>query len=167
MGMLPSTTGPPSHRVLATHHRHCQRFSNVVFGRILPSHAAVADIVFEQASLLYSAATPTCSRRNLVSRALSNGDAEANLHADVPIPARLSSDPPATTSRQESPVLVKVRFSVHYRVHSRQMLFVGGSEMPFGWSFLSIARVPMIWSPGDIWTAEVCSGVAEVVVCDG
>lgn len=27
--------------------------------------------------------------------------------------------------------------------------------MPFGWSFLSIARVPMIWGPGDIWTAEV------------
>ena len=46
------------------------------------------------------------------------------------------------------------RLSVHYRVHSRQMLCIGGSQIPFGWSFLSIAKVPMTWSEGDIWTAE-------------
>ncbi len=153
MVMLPTPPPPPSHHARAIHQRCC----NVVLrGRTVPSHTPVA-VSMEQASLLYPAATYTCSRRSLACRTLSNGDAEANLQADVPIPARLSSDPPATSSRQvESPVLVKVRFSVHYRVHSRQMLFVGGSEMPFGWSFLSIARVPMIWSPGDIWTAEVC-----------
>ena len=44
---------------------------------------------------------------------------------------------------------------MHYRVHSRQMLCIGGSQIPFGWSFLSIAKVPMTWSEGDIWTAEV------------
>ena len=48
------------------------------------------------------------------------------------------------------------RLSVHYRVHSRQMLCIGGSQIPFGWSFLSIAKVPMTWSEGDIWTAQVC-----------
>ena len=51
--------------------------------------------------------------------------------------------------------LVKVRLSVHYRVHSRQMLCIGGSQIPFGWSFLSIAKVPMTWNTGDIWTCEV------------
>ena len=44
---------------------------------------------------------------------------------------------------------------MHYRVHSRQMLCIGGSQIPFGWSFLSIAKVPMTWSDGDIWTADV------------
>ena len=52
--------------------------------------------------------------------------------------------------------LVRVRLSVHYRVHSRQMLCIGGSQIPFGWSFLSIAKVPMVWNKGDVWTAEVC-----------
>ncbi len=47
------------------------------------------------------------------------------------------------------------RLSVHYRVHSRQMLCIGGSQIPFGWSFLSIAKVPMQWSEGDIWSTEV------------
>lgn len=51
--------------------------------------------------------------------------------------------------------LVRVQLSVHYRVHSRQMLCVGGSQIPFGWSFLSIAKVPMTWNQGDIWTCEV------------
>lgn len=53
--------------------------------------------------------------------------------------------------------LVRVQLSVHYRVHSRQMLCVGGSQIPFGWSFLSIAKVPMTWNQGDIWTCEVRS----------
>lgn len=43
---------------------------------------------------------------------------------------------------------------MHYRVHSRQMLCIGGSQIPFGWSFLSIAKVPMQWSEGDVWTTE-------------
>lgn len=51
--------------------------------------------------------------------------------------------------------LVRVRLSVHYRVHSRQMLCIGGSQIPFGWSFLSIAKVPMAWNNGDVWTCEV------------
>ena len=35
------------------------------------------------------------------------------------------------------------------------MLCVGGSAIPFGWSFLSIAKVPMCWEPDDIWVVEV------------
>lgn len=35
------------------------------------------------------------------------------------------------------------------------MLCVGGSAIPFGWSFLSIAKVPMSWQPVDIWTVDV------------
>lgn len=58
---------------------------------------------------------------------------------------------------QEEPPLVRVRLSVHYRVHDRQMLCIGGSQIPFGWSFLSIAKVPMTWTEGDLWTTEVCS----------
>lgn len=54
--------------------------------------------------------------------------------------------------------LVKVRLSVHYRVHSRQILCIGGSQIPMGWSFLSIAKVPMTWNAGDIWTCEVRLG---------
>ncbi|KAJ9517787.1 hypothetical protein QJQ45_004092 [Haematococcus lacustris] len=38
---------------------------------------------------------------------------------------------------------VRVRLSVHYRVHSRQMLCIGGSQIPLGWSFLSIAKVEL------------------------
>eukprot|EP00951_Prasinocladus_malaysianus_P005236 scaffold37202_cov47-Prasinocladus_malaysianus.AAC.2 len=52
--------------------------------------------------------------------------------------------------------MVKVRLSVHFKCTSpRQMLCIGGSNIPFGWSFLSIAKVPMSWSEGDNWTAEV------------
>ena len=61
----------------------------------------------------------------------------------------------AGQARSREPPLVRVRLSVHYRVHSRQMLCIGGSQIPFGWSFLSIAKVPMAWTAGDLWTAEV------------
>lgn len=57
-------------------------------------------------------------------------------------------------SKEKVP-LVRVRLSVHYRVHSRQMLCIGGSQIPFGWSFLSIAKVPMEWNPDDVWVTEV------------
>jgi hypothetical protein len=56
---------------------------------------------------------------------------------------------------KKTPPLVRVRLAVEYRVHSRQMLCVGGSNIPFGWSFLSIAKVPMSWAPDDIWGVEV------------
>ena len=46
-------------------------------------------------------------------------------------------------------------------MHSRQLLCIGGSQIPFGWSFLSIARVPMVWTEGDIWTTEVCGAVLQ------
>lgn len=36
---------------------------------------------------------------------------------------------------------VRVRLSVHYRVHRRQMLCIGGSQIPFGWAFISITKV--------------------------
>eukprot|EP00877_Chromochloris_zofingiensis_P003243 jgi/Chrzof1/1291/Cz10g01130.t1 len=60
---------------------------------------------------------------------------------------------PTQQPEKEKP-LVRVQLSVHYRVHSRQMLCIGGSQIPFGWSFLSIAKVPMTWNQGDIWTCE-------------
>jgi hypothetical protein len=60
--------------------------------------------------------------------------------------------------------LVRVRLSVHFRVHSRQMLCIGGSQIPMGWSFLSISRVPMTWNNGDIWTVEVGLGGVIVIV---
>ena len=67
--------------------------------------------------------------------------------SDVSQPEQPSAPPP--------PKLMRVRLSVHYRVHSRQMLCIGGSQIPFGWSFLSISKLPMIWNEGDVWTAEV------------
>lgn len=54
------------------------------------------------------------------------------------------------------PPMVKVRLKVHYRCFNRQMLCIGGSNIPFGWSFLSIAKVPMSWTDGDVWVTEVC-----------
>lgn len=57
---------------------------------------------------------------------------------------------------------VRVRLSVPFRVPRRQMLCVGGDKLPFGWSFMSIAHVPMTWNPGDIWTVEVCT-VPEII----
>jgi len=51
--------------------------------------------------------------------------------------------------------LVRVRFQLQYRCHSRQMLAIAGSSAPLGWSFLSIARNPLIWKEGDWWTIEL------------
>ncbi|DBA84831.1 TPA: hypothetical protein ACH3X1_005862 [Trebouxia sp. C0004] len=69
----------------------------------------------------------------------------------VQFPKRSESE----ADTKKDPPLVRIRLSVNYRVHSRQMLCIGGSQIPFGWSFLSIAKVPMVWNQGDIWTAEV------------
>lgn len=59
------------------------------------------------------------------------------------------------SSLKRTPPLVRVRLSVEYRVHSRQMLCVGGSAIPLGWSFLSIAKVPMAWQPTDLWMVDI------------
>jgi hypothetical protein len=59
------------------------------------------------------------------------------------------------SSSGESQRKVRVRLSVPFRVTKRQILCVGGDKLPFGWSFMSIAHVPMTWNPGDIWTVEV------------
>ena len=69
----------------------------------------------------------------------------------IQFPRRSESEP----GPRKDPPLVRIRLSVNYRVHSRQILCIGGSQIPFGWSFLSIAKVPMVWTQGDIWTAEV------------
>ena len=50
---------------------------------------------------------------------------------------------------------VRVRFKLQYRCHSRQMLAIAGSMSPLGWSFLSIARNPLVWREGDWWTIEL------------
>eukprot|EP01026_Neomeris_dumetosa_P073786 TRINITY_DN7629_c0_g1_i13.p2 TRINITY_DN7629_c0_g1~~TRINITY_DN7629_c0_g1_i13.p2 ORF type:complete len:444 (-),score=75.91 TRINITY_DN7629_c0_g1_i13:1312-2643(-) len=60
--------------------------------------------------------------------------------------------------KQEKPTeqrKILVRFKVNYRVHSRQILCMGGSQLPFGWAFLSITKVPMTWNKGDDWTREL------------
>ena len=78
----------------------------------------------------------------------------------IQFPKRSESEP----GPRKDPPLVRIRLSVHYRVHSRQILCIGGSQIPFGWSFLSIAKVPMVWTQGDIWTAEVrsCALIAMI-----
>ena len=76
---------------------------------------------------------------------------ETSGRSYLEFPAR----PESSRDKAKDPKLVRVRVSVPYRVHSRQMLCIGGSQIPFGWSFLSIAKVPMTWTEGDIWQAEV------------
>lgn len=67
-------------------------------------------------------------------------------------------------ARQNKERTCRVRLSVHYRVHSRQMLCIGGSQIPFGWSFLSIAKVPMTWNQGDVWICEVSAASAAQLI---
>ena len=71
--------------------------------------------------------------------------------------------PASSSSAPASPQpLIRVRLTVPYRVHSRQMLCIGGGQIPFGWSFLSIAKVPMSWTPEDVWVAEVAFSTARL-----
>ncbi|MEW5317626.1 MAG: hypothetical protein WDW38_008909 [Sanguina aurantia] len=79
---------------------------------------------------------------------MSDSDAEEEI-TEQPTPFELSQ----RIDKQRP--LIRVRLSVHYRVHSRQILCIGGDRIPFGWSFLSIAKVPMTWENGDVWTCEV------------
>ncbi|EIE21195.1 hypothetical protein COCSUDRAFT_57107 [Coccomyxa subellipsoidea C-169] len=108
-------------------------------------------------------ASPEARSREAVSCAAlgSDGDASSEAQSRQGEPSNSGSSYPFQGRRepeaepQGEPVLVRVRLSVHYRVHSRQMLCIGGSRIPFGWSFLSIAKVPMVWTEGDLWTTEV------------
>lgn len=86
---------------------------------------------------------------SLVLRVSSRGGGYPDEEEEVPTKFELMQRP------DKQKPLVRVRLSVHYRVHSRQMLCIGGSQIPLGWSFLSIAKVPMTWNSGDIWTCEV------------
>lgn len=96
-----------------------------------------------------------CRAASLVINVLSAGGGaerfrdEDDFAPEVPTKFELAQRP------DKQKPLVRVRLSVHYRVHSRQMLCIGGSQIPFGWSFLSIAKVPMAWNNGDVWTCEV------------
>mmetsp|Transcript_14404 Transcript_14404/g.43553 ORF Transcript_14404/g.43553 Transcript_14404/m.43553 type:complete len:374 (+) Transcript_14404:85-1206(+) len=83
------------------------------------------------------------------SASLSDGAGRGPVYMDFP-----SRSGQPESLEEEQPKLIRVRLSVHYRVHSRQMLCIGGNQIPFGWSFMSIAKVPMQWSEGDIWSAE-------------
>lgn len=110
-----------------------------------PSRASTFDLI------------PTITVSTL-GRSESPSDSAPSTSGRVPVEGAFIEFParePAEQSPRPQPPLVRVRLSVHYRVHSRQMLCIGGSQIPFGWSFLSIAKVPMAWSPGDVWTAEV------------
>jgi hypothetical protein len=103
--------------------------------RITPSHLSV------------------CCQRFVSCQALALNERSYSDEDDFPseIPSKFE-----LLQRFERPKpLVKVRLNVHYRVHSRQMLCVGGSNIPFGWSFLSISKVPMTWNHGDVWSCEM------------
>ena len=82
-------------------------------------------------------------------------------HSELPTRYELSQRPD-----KQKPT-VRVKLSVHYRVHSRQILCIGGSQIPLGWSFLSIAKVPMTWTPGDVWTCEASWWFATHLARDG
>ena len=82
-------------------------------------------------------------------------------HSELPTRWELSQRPD-----KQKPT-VRVKLSVHYRVHSRQILCIGGSQIPLGWSFLSIAKVPMTWTPGDVWVCEVRNVVSMPRASDG
>ena len=43
----------------------------------------------------------------------------------------------------------------HLLWYHRQTIAVAGSMSPLGWSFLSIARNPLVWDEGDWWSIEV------------
>lgn len=112
----------------------------------------------------------TCTRLSAANSSSSSSDGFARNEAQ---PRRIDSSP------NQPKTLVRVKYQVsslssyntyissiqttdhpcplqlHYRVHSRQILCIGGSHIPLGWSFLSIAKVPMTWNAGDIWTCEV------------
>ena len=88
-----------------------------------------------------------------------------NRQADSSSSSREYLDFPNRSTAASSPPLIRIRLTVPYRVHSRQMLCIGGSQIPFGWSFLSIAKVPMSWNPEDIWVAEVGSVLSLACTC--
>ena len=102
-----------------------------------------------------AASVPSASRQDSVALAALGGDAEGAGPQGRPPDAGSSWNVAASRASEGEPQLVRVRLCVNYRVHSRQMLCIGGSQIPFGWSFLSIAKVPMVWTEGDLWTAEV------------
>ena len=100
--------------------------------------------------------TPTSRRPNIYSLAVgttSGGFKDDDRDEDYPFELPTRFELMQRPDKQKP--LVRVRLSVHYRVHSRQILCIGGSQIPLGWSFLSIAKVPMTWNSGDIWTCEV------------
>ena len=135
--------------------------------RHLPEHicqpvraAAACDSVTSAVSRLGSDLQPRFAAslqgpRESVDRLSGRGPgtpAETSGRTYLEFPARREDK----SERAREPELVRVRLTVPYRVHSRQMLCIGGSQIPFGWSFLSIAKVPMTWTEGDVWQAEVC-----------
>ena len=95
----------------------------------------------------------------------------SELNESVPSTSgRPSSDVPyvqfpvrhnAEAGSSQQPHMVRVRLHVQYRVHSRQVLCIGGSQLPFGWSFLSIAKFPLAWNPGDVWSTDVILSTAQ------
>ena len=85
-----------------------------------------------------------------------DGDGDENQRQQAGLLSKFPTRPvlSPTSSIDPAPSMVRVCLSVDYRVHSRQMLCVGGSAIPLGWSFLSIAKVPMSWEPEDRWVVE-------------
>ena len=71
-------------------------------------------------------------------------------------PTRVGPASSSTSSIEPALPMVRVCLSVDYRVHSRQMLCVGGSAIPLGWSFLSGVN-PSSAEPGfdEMWDGKV------------
>eukprot|EP00798_Chlamydomonas_sp_ICE-L_P014691 gene14691-20730_t len=87
--------------------------------------------------------------RNSARRRNAELDDDEDYPLEVPTNFELMQRPDKEKPR------MRVRLNVHFRVHSRQILCIGGSQIPMGWSFLSISQVPMTWNSNDIWTVEV------------
>jgi len=119
--------------------------------KVTPRRLSLAAVSHLRLELSRSIAVSTFGHRGELNDQLPSTSGRSPIEAQyIEFPTRQSAE-----WSKEKPPLVRVRLSVHYRVHSRQMLCIGGSQIPFGWSFLSIAKVPMEWNGGDVWTTEV------------
>jgi hypothetical protein len=52
--------------------------------------------------------------------------------------------------------MITIRFQVHYQTYLGQGLLIGGSHPSLG-AWDTLAAIPMVWTPGDIWMCEVNS----------
>ena len=140
----------------------CQLMSTVHSEVLISTYADSAGELMRASTFSRLVSQPDPSDRSAGLGTSTSGSRSTGQAEVIEFPQRSETEP---DQRKDTP-LVRVRLSLHYRVHSRQMLCIGGSQIPFGWSFLSIAKVPMAWNEGDVWTAEVsCTVATYCVIC--